>query len=130
MKQFAWLALAGLLTMGCGADTTLPPTEDHAAPWVGEYEGTGDFWLSNGVEGTGQPIAINIAKVDPKHITVTARLTFGSGRNDFVEELRHEILSQLAEVGVTGFVQGTRYATADQFAQQIEPAVEILDRIT
>ena len=87
MKQFAWLALAGLLTMGCGADTTLPPTEDHAAPWVGEYEGTGDFWLSNGVEGTGQPIAINIAQVDPKHITVTARLTFGSGRNEFVEEI-------------------------------------------
>lgn len=87
MKRFAWLALAGLLITGCGADTTLPPTEDHAAPWVGEYEGTGDFWLSNGVEGSGQPIAITIAQVDPKHITVAALLTFGSGRNDFVEEV-------------------------------------------
>lgn len=41
-----------------------------------------------------------------------------------------ELLSELAEVGVTGFVQGTRYATAEQFAQQIEPAAEVLAAMT
>ena len=46
-----------------------------------------NFWLSNGVEGIDQPIAITIAQVDPKHVTVSARLTFGLGRNDFVEEI-------------------------------------------
>ena len=35
------------------------------------------------------------------------------------------LLEGLAEVGVTGFVQGLRYATADEFAAGIEPAAQV-----
>ena len=85
---FGSLALAGLLTtIGCGSDDMVNPTPDYAAPWVGEYEGTGNFWLSNGVEGVGRPITVTILQVDPKHITVAATLTYGEGRNDFTREI-------------------------------------------
>jgi len=40
-----------------------------------------------------------------------------------------DLLSGLTDVGVTGFVHGTRYETADQFAQRIEPAAEVLAAI-
>lgn len=34
-------------------------------------------------------------------------------------------LAALAEIGVTGFIQGLRYATADEFAARIEPAAQV-----
>ena len=37
-----------------------------------------------------------------------------------------DLLSQLDEIGVTGFIHGTRYATEQEFAERIEPAAEIL----
>jgi len=37
-----------------------------------------------------------------------------------------DLLAELEEIGVTGFIQGTRYATEQEFAEQIEPAAEIL----
>lgn len=37
-----------------------------------------------------------------------------------------DLLAGLEEIGVTGFIQGTRYATEREFAEQIEPAAEIL----
>ena len=36
-----------------------------------------------------------------------------------------ELLARLGEAGVTGFVQGTRYATEDEFARQLEPAAQL-----
>ena len=52
--------------------------------WVGEYEGTGDFALSNGVSGEDRPVSISIVRGTPKKVTVTATLIYGEGRNDFI----------------------------------------------
>ena len=88
MKQWTWLALIGLLTtLGCGSDEAVQPTPDYAAAWVGEYEGTGDFALSNGVSGQGRPVSISIVQVSPKRVTVSAKLVYGTGRNDFIQSI-------------------------------------------
>ena len=55
--------------------------------WVGEYEGTGDFALSNGVSGEDRPISISIVRVSPKKVTVSATLVYGEGRNDFIQAI-------------------------------------------
>ena len=87
MKQWTWLALAGLLTtLSCGSEEAVQPTPDYADAWVGEYEGTGDFALSNGVSGEDRPVTISIVRVSPKKVTVTARLVYGDGRDDFIQE--------------------------------------------
>ncbi|MDE2814131.1 MAG: hypothetical protein OXM01_13960 [Gemmatimonadota bacterium] len=54
--------------------------------WVGEYEGTGDFALSNGVSGEDRPVSISIVRISPKQVTVSATLVYGEGRNDFIQE--------------------------------------------
>lgn len=88
MRQWTWLALAALLaTLSCGSEETVQPTPDHAAAWIGEYEGSGDFALSNGVSGADRPVSISIVPITPKKVTVTARLTYGSGRNDFIQAI-------------------------------------------
>ncbi len=88
MKQWTWLALAGLLTtLSCGSDEAVQPTSDFADAWVGEYEGTGDFALSNGVSGQDRPVSISIVRVSPKKVTVSAKLIYGAGRNDFIQAI-------------------------------------------
>ena len=88
MKQWTWLALAGLLTtLGCGSEETVQSTPDYADAWVGEYEGTGSFALSNGVSGQDRPVTISIVRVTPKKVTVSATLVYGEGRNDFFQEI-------------------------------------------
>ena len=88
MKQWTWLALAGLLTtLSCGSDEAVQPTSDYADAWVGEYEGTGNFALSNGVSGEDRPVTISIVRVTPKEVTVTATLVYGEGRNDFIQAI-------------------------------------------
>ena len=87
MKRWTWLALAGLLTtLSCGSEETVQPTPDYADDWIGEYEGAGDFALSNGISGEDRPVTISIVRVSPKQVTVTARLVYGEGRNDFIQE--------------------------------------------
>ena len=87
MKQWTWLALVGLLTtLSCGSDEAVQSTPDYADAWVGDYEGTGDFALSNGVSGQDRPVSISIVRVNPKKVTVTANLIYGDGRNDFIQE--------------------------------------------
>ncbi len=51
-------------------------------------------------------------------------VTFGTIPHEDVQE-GLELLEGLAEVGVTGFIQGLRYATADEFATGIEPAAQV-----
>ena len=88
MKQWTWLALAGLLTtVSCGSEEAVQPTPDYADAWVGEYEGTGDFALSNGVSGQDRPVSLSIVQVNPKKVTVAAKLTYGAGRNDFIQSI-------------------------------------------
>ena len=88
MRQWTWLGLVGLLTtLGCGSEETVQPTADYADAWVGEYEGTGNFALSNGVSGENRPVTISIVRVNPKKVTVTAKLVYGTGRNDFIQEI-------------------------------------------
>lgn len=88
MRQWTWLALVGLLTtLSCGSEETVQPTSDYADAWVGEYEGTGDFALSNGVNGQDRPVSISIVRITPKKVTVTARLVYGTGRNDFIQAI-------------------------------------------
>ena len=88
MKQWTWLALAGLLmTLSCGSEETVQPSPDYADAWVGEYEGTGNFALSNGVSGEDRPVTISIVRVTPKEVTVTAQLIYGEGRNDFIQAI-------------------------------------------
>ena len=88
MKQWTWLALAGLLTiLSCGSEEAVQSTPDYADAWVGEYEGSGDFALSNGVSGQDRPVTINIVRVSPKQVTVSAKLTYGAGRNDFIQAI-------------------------------------------
>ena len=88
MKQWTWLALVGLLTtLSCGSDEAVQPTPDYADAWVGEYEGTGDFTLSNGVSGQDRPVSISIVRVNPKKVTLSATLIYGEGRNDFIQEI-------------------------------------------
>ena len=88
MRQWTWLALAGLLTtLGCGSDEAVQPTADYADAWVGEYEGTGNFALSNGVSGENRPVTMSIVRVSPKKVTVSATLVYGEGRNDFFQEI-------------------------------------------
>lgn len=88
MKQWTWLGLFGLLmTLSCGSDEAVQPTPDYADDWVGEYEGTGNFVLSNGVSGEDRPVTISIVRVTPKEVTVTAKLIYGEGRNDFIQEI-------------------------------------------
>lgn len=41
-----------------------------------------------------------------------------------------DLLGALGEVGVTGFIHGTRYATFAEFAARIAPAAEVLQRVT
>ncbi len=88
MKQWTWLALASLLTVwSCGSEEAVQSTPDYAEAWVGEYEGTGDFALSNGVSGQDRPVSLSIVRVSPKQITVVARLVYGEGRNDFTQTI-------------------------------------------
>ena len=88
MKQWTWLALASLLTiLSCGSEEAVQSTPDYADAWVGEYEGSGDFALSNGVSGQDRPVSINIVRVSPKQVTVSAKLTYGAGRNDFIQAI-------------------------------------------
>ena len=88
MRQWTWLALVGLLTtLSCGSEETVQSTPDYADAWVGEYEGTGDFALSNGVSGEDRPVTISIVRVTPKEVTVTAQLIYGEGRNDFIQAI-------------------------------------------
>ncbi|MXY83866.1 MAG: hypothetical protein F4Y91_17845 [Gemmatimonadetes bacterium] len=88
MKQWTWLALAGLLTtLSCGSDEAVQPTSDYADAWVGEYEGTGNFALSNGISGQDRPVSMSIARVSPKKVTVSATLVYGEGRNDFFQAI-------------------------------------------
>ena len=88
MKQWTWLALAGLLTtLSCGSEEAVQPTSDYADAWIGEYEGTGDFALSNGVSGEDRPVTISIVRISPKKVTVTAKLIYGEGRNDFIQAI-------------------------------------------
>ena len=88
MKQWTWLALAGLLTtLSCGSDDAVQSTPDYADAWVGEYEGTGNFALSNGVSGEDRPVTISIVRVTPKQVTVSATLVYGGGRNDFIKAI-------------------------------------------
>ena len=88
MKQWTWLALAGLLTtLSCDSEEAVQPTSDHADAWIGEYEGTGDFALSNGVSGQDRPVSVSIVRVSPKKVTVSARLVYGAGRNDFIQAI-------------------------------------------
>ncbi|MCE2447832.1 MAG: hypothetical protein J4F35_05430 [Candidatus Latescibacteria bacterium] len=88
MKQWTWLALAGLLTtLSCGSEEAVQSTPDYADAWVGEYEGTGDFALSNGVSGEDRPVTISIVRVSPKQVTVSATLVYGDGRNDFIQAI-------------------------------------------
>ena len=88
MKQWTWLALAGLLaTLSCGSEEAVQPTPDYADAWVGEYEGTGNFALSNGISGQDRPISMSIVRVSPKKVTVSATLVYGEGRNDFFQEV-------------------------------------------
>lgn len=89
MKQWTWSALAaGLLTiLSCGSEEAVQSTPDYADAWVGEYEGTGDFALSNGVSGQDRPVSISIVRVSPKQVTVSARLIYGEGRNDFIQAI-------------------------------------------
>ena len=88
MKQWTWLALAGLLTtLSCGSEETVQPTPDYADAWVGEYEGTGNFALSNGISGEDRPVTISIMRVSPKQVTVSATLVYGEGRDDFFQEI-------------------------------------------
>ena len=70
-------------------DTTDDVENDpgYVDAWVGEYEGTGDFALSNGVSGEDRPVSISIVRVTPKKVTVTAELIYGEGRNDFFQEI-------------------------------------------
>ena len=88
MRQWTWLGLVGLLTtLSCGSEEAVQPTPDYADAWVGEYEGTGNFALSNGVSGEDRPVTISIVRVSPKQVTVTAKLVYGAGRNDFIQEI-------------------------------------------
>ena len=88
MKQWTWLALVGLLTtLSCGSEEAVQSTPDYADAWVGEYEGTGDFALSNGVSGEDRPVTISIMRVSPKQVTVSATLVYGEGRNDFIQAI-------------------------------------------
>ena len=88
MRQWTWLGLVGLLTtLGCGSEEAVQPTADYADAWVGEYEGTGNFALSNGVSGEDRPVTISIVRVSPKQVTVSATLVYGEGRNDFIQEI-------------------------------------------
>lgn len=88
MKRWTWLGLLGLLTtLSCGSEEAVQPTPDYADAWVGEYEGTGNFALSNGVSGEDRPVTISIVQVSPKQVTVTAKLIYGDGRNDFIQAI-------------------------------------------
>lgn len=89
MKQWTWLALAaGLVTiLSCGSEEAVQSTLDYADAWVGEYEGSGDFALSNGVSGQDRPVSISIVRVSPKQVTVSAKLIYGEGRNDFIQAI-------------------------------------------
>ena len=88
MRQWTWLGLVGLLTtLSCGSEEAVQPTADYADAWVGEYEGTGNFALSNGVSGEDRPVTISIVRVSPKQVTVTAKLVYGAGRNDFIQAI-------------------------------------------
>jgi len=85
MKWFKWLTLAGFLaTSGCGSDDSVSPSEDFADAWVGEYSGTGSYALSNGESGVEKPTTILIEAINPKQITVAAKLVYGSGRGEEV----------------------------------------------
>ena len=88
MKRWTWLGLFGLLTtLSCGSEEAVQPTPDYADVWVGEYEGSGDFALSNGVSGEDRPVTISIVRVSPKQVTVSATLVYGEGRNDFIQSI-------------------------------------------
>ena len=88
MKQWTWLALVGLLTtLSCGSEEAVQSTPDYADIWVGEYAGTGDFALSNGVSGQDRPVSISIVRITPKKVTVSAKLVYGAGRNDFIQAI-------------------------------------------
>lgn len=89
MKQWTWSALAaGLVTiLSCGSEEAVQSTPDYADAWVGEYEGSGDFALSNGVSGQDRPVSISIVRVSPKQVTVSAKLIYGEGRNDFIQAI-------------------------------------------
>ena len=89
MKQWTWSALAaGLVTiLSCGSEEAVQSMPDYADAWVGEYEGSGDFALSNGVSGQDRPVSISIVRVSPKQVTVSAKLIYGEGRNDFIQAI-------------------------------------------
>ncbi len=88
MKQWTWLTLIGLLTvLSCSSEEAVQSTPDYADVWVGEYEGAGDFALSNGVSGQDRPVSISIVWVTPKKVTVSAKLVYGEGRNDFIQAI-------------------------------------------
>ncbi len=88
MKQWTWLALVGLLTtLSCGSEQAVQPTPDYADDWVGEYEGRGNFALSNGASGEDRPVTMSIVRVSPKQVTVSATLVYGEGRNDFLQAI-------------------------------------------
>ena len=117
MKQWTWLALVGLLaTLGCGSEEAVQPTSDYADDWIGEYEGTGNFALSNGVSGEDRPVSISIARISPKQVTVTARLVYGEGRDDFIQET--DILQPDDPEQITLEVRYLNAKTVYAFAQE------------
>lgn len=117
MKQWTWLALAGLLTtLSCGSEETVQPSPDYADAWVGEYEGTGNFALSNGVSGEDRPVTISIVQVSPKQVTVTAKLIYGDGRNDFIQAI--DILQPDDPEQITLEVRYLNAKTVYSFAQE------------
>ena len=117
MRQWTWLALAGLLTtLGCGSEEAVQPTADYADAWVGEYEGTGNFALSNGVSGEDRPVTISIVRVTPKEVTVSATLVYGEGRNDFIQAIN--ILQPDDSEQITLEVRYLNAKTVYAFAQE------------
>lgn len=85
MQRLGWGLIAALFLAGCGSDDPVSPTPDLASEWVGEYEGVGDYALSNGQSGAGAPTTLSITQATPKEIIIAANLTFGTGRNDFIQ---------------------------------------------
>ena len=117
MKQWTWLALAGLLaTLSCGSDEAVQPTSDYADAWIGEYEGTGNFALSNGVSGEDRPVTISIVRVTPKEVTVSATLVYGEGRNDFIQAI--DILQPNDPAQITLEVRYINAKTVYAFTQE------------
>ncbi len=117
MKQWTWLALAGLLTtLSCGSDEAVQPTSDYADAWIGEYEGTGNFALSNGASGEDRPVTISIVRVTPKEVTVSATLVYGEGRNDFIQAI--DILQPNDPAQITLEVRYINAKTVYAFTQE------------